>query len=67
MNKRFNVQNMKCEGCVTTVRDALQALEGCEKADVGLETGIAEVFGDVDGQRVEAVLTEIGFPGTEVG
>ncbi len=67
MSKRFNVRNMKCEGCVATVREALEALDGCEKAEVDLDAGTADVFGDVDEQRVAASLTEIGFPAGVAG
>ena len=59
---RFQVENMKCNGCVAAVRGALEKLEGIESVEVSLESKTAEVTGRVDIAAVEKALTELGYP-----
>ena len=62
MSQRFQVENMKCGGCVATVQKALQGLHGCEKAEVDLDSGTAEVEGTVDREQLVQVLAGLGYP-----
>jgi copper chaperone CopZ len=62
MKQRFQVENMKCGGCVATVQKALQGLQGCEKAEVDLNSGTAEVEGSVDREQLVKVLDGLGYP-----
>ena len=48
MGTRYKVENMKCNGCVTTVKGALDELPGSNAVSVDLESAIAEVDGEVD-------------------
>ena len=64
MNRLFHVENMKCAGCVSTVREALEKLPDCEQATVDLEAATAEINGTVDPAQVVATLTELGYPAT---
>jgi len=48
MSTRYKVENMKCNGCVTTVKGALDQLPGSNTVSVNLESAIAEIDGDVD-------------------
>lgn len=59
---RFYVQGMKCDGCIATANEALQALPGFVTAQFDLAAGEALVQGDVDPQAVCQVLTEKGYP-----
>ena len=62
MSERYHVANMKCGGCVATVQKALEGLHGCEKAEVDLESGTAEVEGSVDREQLIKVLAGLGYP-----
>ena len=65
MSTRYKVENMKCNGCVTTVKDALDQLPGSNTVSVNLESAIAEVDGDVDSSEVENVLAALGYPASK--
>jgi copper chaperone CopZ len=56
---------MKCNGCVTTVKDALDKLPGSNNVSVDLESAIAEIDGNVDSGEVENVLTALGYPASK--
>ena len=66
MATKYKVENMKCNGCVTTVKGALDDLPGSNAVSVDLTSGIAEVNGDVDSQEVEKVLTALGYPAKKI-
>ena len=60
----LNIQGMTCGGCVRSVSNALQRIEGVAKVDVALEQGRATVDYDADvtdpAELVEAV-DDAGF------
>ncbi len=62
MATQYKVENMKCNGCVTTVKGALDDLPDCNAVSVDLTSDIAEVTGNIDPQEVEKVLTSLGYP-----
>ena len=59
---KFNVQNMKCGGCVTTVTEILIALTDSQLIDVNLEEATAEIDKANDPDVIIAALAEKGFP-----
>jgi copper chaperone CopZ len=61
---KFKVEKMMCGGCVSNVKQKLEALEGITSADVDLESASAEVQGNVDPQQVIDTLTAAGYPTT---
>lgn len=65
MSTRYKVENMKCNGCVTTVKGALDQLPGSNTVSVNLESAIAEIDGDVDSSEVENVLAALGYPASK--
>jgi len=62
----YQVENMKCNGCVTAVKNALEQLDGVESAEVDLESKTAVVNGRVEADLVEKTLTDIGYPARQV-
>ncbi|RMG35316.1 MAG: heavy-metal-associated domain-containing protein, partial [Gammaproteobacteria bacterium] len=52
MEKTFDVQNMKCMGCVAAVKKAVEPLAGVTAIEVDLEGGKAVVSGDFDPEQV---------------
>lgn len=45
-NVKLEIEGMKCEGCATTVREALAGVDGVRETDVDLAEGRARVAGD---------------------
>jgi len=59
---KLNIQNMKCEGCVTNVTEIIRELANPKSIEVNLEDGTAEVDQINDPEAVIAALTDKGFP-----
>lgn len=66
MRTKYSVKNMKCMGCVSTVKKALEEIPGIQSAEVDLETALATVEGDVDQSIILEILTEAGYPAIPV-
>jgi copper chaperone CopZ len=66
MKTTYSVKNMKCMGCGSTVRKALEAIPGIESAEVDLESALVTIVGDVDQSVLLETLREAGYPGTRV-
>lgn len=58
----FEVNGMKCGGCVAKAREALQAVPGLVDAKVDLAGKSAVITGDVDPAAVIAALGKAGYP-----
>lgn len=58
----FEVNGMKCGGCVAKAEEALKALPGLVDAKVDLAGKSALITGDVDSAAVIAALQKVGFP-----
>ena len=58
----LKIEGMMCEGCVKTVRESLEGLQGIESVDVNLKKGTATVVhnGVSDETLVRAVV-DAGF------
>ena len=48
MEKEFIITGMECQGCVTTVHDALAAVPGVQSVSVNLEAQEATIQGTFD-------------------
>ncbi|MEJ2307769.1 MAG: heavy metal-associated domain-containing protein [Gammaproteobacteria bacterium] len=64
MTYKYRVENMKCAGCVSTVKSALEAIPGIESAEVDLETAMATLEGEADAAIILKTLEEAGYPGS---
>lgn len=64
---RLQVSDMKCEGCVSTVREALQEVDGVLGAEVTLEDGTAKVQAadGVPADDLVAAVEDAGYGATE--
>ena len=61
----YRVNGMKCQGCVSAVRDAVSRLPACVEVRVDLGAGTLLVVGDVDSLAVIKAVSNAGYP-TEV-
>ncbi|MCW8963043.1 MAG: heavy-metal-associated domain-containing protein [Gammaproteobacteria bacterium] len=65
MNSRYKVKSMKCNGCVSTVQNALEQPGGSESVSIDLGTAIAEIGGNIDSDEGIEVLTDLGYPASK--
>ncbi len=61
--EEIKVANVKCDGCVATIRDGLAGLPGVKETSVDIPTGVVRVIGEgIDRNGLEAKLRELGYP-----
>ena len=61
----IQVENLKCGGCISSVKKALKTIEGVHEITVDLESGMIEVSGHADRDALVEKLSGLGYP--EVG
>ncbi|MEJ2255813.1 MAG: heavy metal-associated domain-containing protein [Woeseiaceae bacterium] len=61
MATTLKISGMKCGGCVSSVKEALEAVAGVESADVSLEQAQAVVSGDADRDALIRSVEQAGF------
>jgi copper chaperone CopZ len=66
MSDKYIVGNMKCDGCVSTVKGALDDLPGSNAVSVDLTSGIVEINSGVDPKEVEKDLVALGYPAKKI-
>ncbi len=62
MSVVLQVEKMKCGGCVSTVKNALEALTGVTAVSVSLEEQKATISGEFNIEQAESTVTDLGFP-----
>lgn len=64
-NEKFTVQNVKCEGCASTIREGVLELTGIHDVTVKIETGEVFVSGpNLIRSEVCEKLSILGYPQT---
>jgi len=59
----FNVANVKCGGCATTIKQGLLDVVGVDDVEVDIAEGRVEVSGKVlTRMALQNKLTELGYP-----
>jgi copper chaperone len=63
MEYNIDAENIKCDGCASTIRDALGRISGVHEVAVEIATGRVTVQAD-EGLReaITAALRESGYP-----
>jgi len=60
---KFQVANVKCEGCAANIRDGLASIDGVSKVSVDVSCGEVEVLGGALIQELlTAKLAALGYP-----
>ena len=62
--KTLKIEGMMCEGCVKSVKEALEKVPGITSVDVNLKKGTAVVQGDVDDETLVKAVVDAGFRGS---
>lgn len=60
MTMNFKVPSMVCDGCVTTVKEAILAQEPNAKVDIDLNTKQVKVDTEASQESIEQVVTAAG-------
>lgn len=58
----FDVNNMKCMGCVSAVQDALEKTDGVSGISVSLEDNSASMETDLPAEQIAQLITGLGYP-----
>ena len=61
MDNTFKISGMNCMHCRASVEKAIRSVAGVEKVDVDLSTGIAQVEGNFDSEKVIEAVKLAGF------
>ena len=59
---RYSVPTIHCEGCATSISDALEPVEGVESAEVDVNARTVVVRGTPDDRVIRKVLAASGYP-----
>ena len=62
--KTLKIEGMMCEGCVKSVKEALEKVPGITSVDVDLKKGTAVVQGDADDETLIKAVVDAGFRGS---
>ncbi len=62
--KTLKIEGMMCEGCVKSVKEALEKVPGITGVDVNLKKGTAVVQGDADDETLIKAVVDAGFRGS---
>lgn len=60
----YNVEGMKCDGCIKAATRALEQLPGFEAVEFDLKGGTMQLHGDVAPDKVQQTMTDSGYPTT---
>lgn len=61
MEKTYQIEGMKCEGCAKTVQETLAQVVGVTEVTVDLNEKTATVTGDAPGQALTAALKDTPY------
>lgn len=62
--KTLKIEGMMCEGCVKSVKEALEKVPGITSVDVNLKKSTAVVQGDADDETLIKAVVDAGFRGS---
>lgn len=61
MKNTYNIEGVKCGGCVVTVKDKLSKLENVDSVEVNIQEKTLTVEGDVAKESLQAALSDTRF------
>ncbi|HHH46237.1 MAG TPA: copper chaperone [Thiotrichales bacterium] len=62
MQETFEVQNVKCGGCVKAIEEGLATLPGVQSVKATTAGEVTVEGNALDRQTIEAKLAELGYP-----
>lgn len=61
MEKTYEIEGMKCQGCATKVTERFNNISGVENVDVNLENKTATVSGNFDENALKESLSDTHY------
>ncbi len=62
MKNQFEVENIKCGGCMNSIKTALLKIENVEDVTIDKEIDTIFVTGNVERETIITKLNELGYP-----
>jgi copper chaperone len=62
MKQQFEVENIKCGGCVNSIKTALLKLKGVESIEVDQDIDTIALTGTIERDLVIKILNDLGYP-----
>lgn len=62
MEHQYILENIKCEGCESTIKKALRKIPGVQHVTVDIKEATVIVKGNVDNTAVISKLYSLGYP-----
>ncbi|NNT72764.1 heavy-metal-associated domain-containing protein [Flavobacterium sp. IMCC34852] len=62
MEQQFEVENIKCGGCMNSIKTALLKLEGVTGVEIDKEIDTVLVNGDFNREAIVEKLNDLGYP-----
>ncbi len=62
MTHIIEVENIKCGGCMNTIKKALMNLDGVSDVSITKETETVQAQGNISRETLTAKLAELGYP-----
>ena len=61
MKNEYNIEGVKCGGCVAVVKEKLSKLDNVNNVEINIQEKTIVVEGDVSKEDLQAVLVETNF------
>lgn len=61
MKNTYNIEGVKCGGCVAAVKDKLSKLENVDSVEVNIQEKTLTVEGDVAKESLQAALSDTKY------
>jgi len=61
---RFTVNNMTCNGCVSTIRQGLEADSRVKSVDIKLSKKLVSIEGDLSSEEAAGIIISSGYTPT---
>jgi copper chaperone CopZ len=62
MEQQFEVENIKCGGCLNSIKTALFKIEGVEEVVINKDTDTIVVNGNAEREKIVDKLNDLGYP-----
>lgn len=62
MEAVFEVENIKCGGCVNSIKTTLSKIDGVEAVSIDKDSDTIIVRGTFDKEKIAIKLNELGYP-----
>ena len=61
MKNEYNIEGVKCSGCVATVKEKLSKLDNVDNIEINIQEKTIEVEGTASKEELQAALADTNF------